>query len=544
MLVASLLSLALTLSFSTPQSPDASLGTVHFRTSCSAKVTDDFNHAVALLYSFEYEEAHDEFAAILKKDPQCAMAKWGEAMTYFHGLWGEYNPVKGSKAAAEARSIAAENPATTAEEKAFIAAISEVFSPDAIKRSERPDNKPNEQGYMAPDRTAEVAYKNKMAELHRAFPDDDEATVFYALALNIAASHTDKTHPLLHQCTALLNPLFKKYPNHPGIAHYLIHCNDNPEMATDGLEAARKYAQIAPASAHATHMPSHIFAQLGLWDEMIASNRTSLHAAEADNRASPCQKVGNTLHSMYYLMFALLQEGKLHEAQNVLAQAANVTSKVPGGDKCDDGDSLHIAGYTMETGEWTRAKNINVEADAYGLLPGMLWMAKGIGAARTNNLAVAKAVEAELIKARDLEAKHSHQAGNDSRPEAFRLAVAAWIAQASGDNSKGLQLMREAADMQDRLGGSNSTFKPLREMVGDMSLLSGKNEEALEAYVAVLASHPNRFDALFGAGSAAYALGNTSKARDYYSQLMKFANGGERPELQTVRDRLELKTGE
>ncbi len=544
MLAASLLVLSLTLSSPTPQEPGASLGTVNFQTSCSAKGTDDFNHAVALLYSFEYEEAHDEFVAISKKEPQCAMARWGEAMTYFHGLWGEYNPAEGSKASAEARAIAASNPTTTAEEKAFIAAISELFSPAAIKDAERPDNKPNEQGYMEPSHAAEVAYKDKMKELHLAFPSDDEATVLYALALNIAATPTDKAHPLLHECTALLNPLFKKHPTHPGIAHYLIHCNDNPEMAKDGLEAARQYAQIAPASAHATHMPSHIFAQLGLWDEMIASNRTSLHAAEADHRASPCQKVGNTLHAMYYLMFALLQEGKVHEAQSVLAQAAKVTSEVPGGEKCDDDDSLLVAGYTMETGDWARAKNISFHADANKLVSGVTWMAKGIGSARTNNLAVAKTAEAQLTEARDMEAKHAHQAGSDSRPEAFRLAVAAWIAQASGDSSEGLKLIREAADMQDRLGGSPSVFKPLREMFADMCLLDGKNEEALKAYSAVLATHPNRFDTLYGAGSAAYALGEAGKARDYYSQLVKFANGEERPELQTARKRLKTQAGD
>lgn len=542
-MLATLLSLALTFSPATAQSSEASLGTVHFQTSCSTEVKADFNHAVALLYSFEYEEAHDEFAAISKKDPGCAMARWGEAMTFFHGLWGEYNPADGSKAAAEARAIADSNPSTTAEEKAFIAAISEIFTPAAIKDTERPDNKPNEQGYMQPSRAAEVAYKDKMAELHRAFPNDDEATVFYALALNIAASRTDKTHPLLHECTALLNPLFKKYPNHPGIAHYLIHCNDNPEMAKDGLEAARKYAQIAPASAHATHMPSHIFAQLGLWDEMIASNRTSLRAAEDDKRASPCEKVGNTLHSMYFLMFGLLQEGKVHEAQDVLADAAKLTTQVPGGDKCDDGDSLLLAGYALETSDWARARQITFAGDAYGLTAGIMWMAKGIGAARTGNLASAKQAEAQLAKARDMQAKQSHKPGSDSFPETLRLAVAAWIAQSAGNKADGLKLIREAADMEDRLGGGQSVFKPLREMVGDMSLLNGMNKEALEAYSAVLASHPNRFDALYGAGSAAYALGDADKGNEYYSQLLKLANGDERPELQTARKRLETRAG-
>lgn len=519
-------------------SPASDLGTVQFKTSCSPSVTADFDHAVALLHSFEYDESHDAFVAVSKKDPKCAMANWGEAMTYFHGLWGEHNATGGARAAQEAQKLAASNPATTAREKAYIAAVSEIFSDSAIKMSEREDNKPNSQGYSEPSHAAEVAYKDKMAELHGAYPDDVEATIFYALSLDIIADRADKQHPEQHACTALLNPLFKQFPNHPGIAHYLVHCNDNPEMAAEGLAAARKYAQIAPASAHATHMPSHIFAQLGLWDEMVASNRTSIRASEADVHASPCEKTGNTLHSMYYLTFALLQQGQLAEARKVMDSAKLVPSAVPGGDKCGEDDSLIMAGYIMETGDWKRAKDIQLEPSPYGQGSGIIWLVKGVGAARTGDMNGARQAQEQLAKMRDAQVKHSHHGSTDSGGETYRLTVAAWIAQESGKKEEAVHLMRQAADMQDRLGGSNSVFKPLREYLADMLLQDGNNKEAVANYSTVLKNHPNRFDSLYGAGTAAFSMGNDTEGRQYYSKLLSQTNGDERPELVTARKRI------
>jgi hypothetical protein len=532
------LPLALALATSAANPSPGDLGTVQFKTSCSPAVTTDFDHAVALLHSFEYDEARDAFVAVSKKDQKCAMAKWGEAMTYLHGLWGEYNASGGARATQEAQKLASSNPATTAREKAYIAAISEIFSDSAMKMSEREDNKPNSQGYSEPAHAPEVAYKDKMADLHRAYPDDVEATIFYALSLDIIADRANKKHPEEHECTALLNPLFTQFPNHPGIAHYLVHCNDNPEMAEEGLPAARKYAQIAPASAHATHMPSHIFAQLGLWDEMVASNRTSIRASETDVHASPCEKTGNTLHSMYYLMFALLQQGQLAEAQKVMASARRVPGEVQGGDKCGEDDSLIMAGYIMETGEWERARDIHLEPSPYGQIPGIIWMVKGVGAARAGDMTGARQAEEQLAKMRDSQAKHSHHGSTDTGGEAYRLTVAAWIAQASGKKEEAISLMRQAADMQDRLGGSPSVFKPFREYLADMLLLDGNNKESFVNYSAVLKYHPNRFDSLYGAGTAAFAMGNESEGRQYYSKLLSLTNGDQRSELVKARKRM------
>lgn len=530
--------LPLTLAFvaSPAQAPSAGLGSVQFTTSCSSAVAADFNHAVALLHSFEYDEARDAFAGVLKKDPQCAMAKWGEAMTHFHGLWGEYNAKEGSRAVQEAQKIAASSSQTTARERAYINAIGEIFNDAAIAQTQRGDNVPDAQGYSTPGREAEVAYMKKMADLHKAFPDDVEATIFYALSLNIAAKRTDKQHPELHECTALLNPLFIKYPNHPGIAHYLVHCNDNPEMAQEGLPAARKYAEIAPSSAHATHMPSHIFAQLGLWDEMVASNKRSLSASEADVLASPCQKAGNSLHAMYFLTFALLQKGRLGEARAVVDEALRLPKESAGVEHCSEESPLVLAGFVMETGLWEQAKDIKVAPNPNAYLQVLMWFVRGVGAAKTGDIASAREAESKLDM-RNSQDKPSHHGSSDSGPEVYRLGVAAWIAYTSGKKEDAFGLIKEAAEMQDRLGGTNAVFKSLRESYADMLLQEKRYQEALAQYSLVLVRQPNRFDALYGAGTAATATGD-KRGREYYQALLRQADGGERQELVTARKSL------
>jgi tetratricopeptide (TPR) repeat protein len=513
-------------------------GTVDFKTSCAPAVAAEFNHAVALLHSFEYDEARDVFTAVAKKDPKCAMAKWGEAMTYFHGLWGEYRAADGAKAAADARRLAASNTATTAREKAYIDAISEIFSDAAVKSTQRENNKPDEQGYSEFSDDAARDYAERMAAVHKANGDDDEATIFYALSLDVTAPRSDKTHANNRACTALLNPMLEKMPNHPGVAHYLIHCNDNPDMAKDGLVAARKYATIAPASAHATHMPAHIFSQLGLWDEVVESDKASVRAAEVDPHASVCEKVGHTLHAMHFLTFGLVQRGDLKEAREVVAHARKVPGQWPGGDKCNDYGDLPLAVYALETGDWGSVKTVKISDTGY---TDPLWLAKGVGAARTGDMATAKEAEAQFVKKRDSQGKHAHHAA-DSGPEAMRLVVAAWMTHESGKKHEGVDMMRKAADMQQRLGSSMSVFKPVREFLADMLLMDGRPQEALTEYQAVLEKHPRRFNATYGAGTAAFEAGDKEAAAKYYGELMKFAHGEERPEMATAKKRLSEQT--
>ena len=508
-------------------------GSVHFETSCAPAVGTDFNNAVAILHSFEFDEAHEAFADVARKDPTCAMALWGESMTDIHPLWGEYNASQGARESAAARKLAAENPKTTEREKAYIAAISEIFTEQAIASQH---DKPDALGFSAPSHDAEVKYSLRMADLHQQFPADREATIFYALSLATIARRADKAHTELHQCTALLNPLFAEMPNHPGVAHYIIHCNDNPEMAADGLDAARKYAQIAPSSSHATHMPAHIFAQLGLWDEMIASNELSIRAAEADTSASPCQKVGNTLHAMSFLVVALAETGRMSDARRVLENALTFKSSVPGSALCDNEANEVLAQYVVESGDWTWAKDIKIEGDPVAGRYANWWLAIGEAAARTGDTARANQALQALTAMHDAYASVSGHSSQNYY-EAVRLAVAGWMAQQAGQKTQAVLDMRQSADLVDQLGSDYPIDKPVREMLADLYLINGDAASALAEYKMVLLKRPNRFDSLYGAGSAAYAQGDTATASAYYKQLLTFAKGDERPGITIARTR-------
>jgi hypothetical protein len=438
--------------------------------------------------------------------------------------------------------VAADNPQTTEREKAYIAAISEIFSEDAIKRSQSFDNKPDLLGYSRPSAEAEAKYTQRMADLHTQFPADKEATIFYALALDVGAQRGDQTHADQRHCIALLAPLFAEMPDHPGVAHYIIHCSDNPEMAKGGLEAARKYAQIAPASAHATHMPSHIFAELGLWDEMAESNRVSLRAAEQDKDASPCETVGSALHAMSYLVIALAETGHLKEAQSVLERASKLKSSVPGADRCYDEANLVFAVYVLNTGDWDRAKNITLEGNPGPATSANLWLAVGIAAARRGDGARALEAEQNLAVLRDSGSKLHDQIPQNAM-EMFRLAVAGWTAEKEGRKAEAVHDLRESANLQGRLGLSYNTIKPMREMLADLLLMNGDAAQALVEYRAVLDHKMNRFDSLYGAGSSAFALGDIATTKVYYEQLLAIAKGEERPELVTARTRMTQNEG-
>ncbi len=512
-------------------------GTVHFETSCDPGVRSDFNSAVALLHSFEYDEARAAFEQVGKKDPQCAMVLWGVGMSYFHGLWSEYNPAAGTAAVVEAKRIAQANPRTTAREQAFIAALSEMFTDQATHIAQRDNNKPDGRGYLEPPREAEAKYTQRMAELHNAFPDDREATIFYALALNISAKRADNTHADLRQCTSLLNPLFAEMPNHPGIAHYIIHCNDNPEMASAGLDAARKYAQIAPASTHATHMPSHIFAQLGLWQEMVDSNIVSMHSAEEAPDHGSCEKVGNALHAMSFLVVALGETGQLAEAHRIVQHAHDIRTDAALGDRCDDDSKdLVLAAYIMETNDWARGKDIHVSGGANSPISGVMWMTAGVAAARIGDHARAAEAEKQLAALRDARAKLTGQS-SENASEALRLALAGVRAQQAGKQDQATDLLRKAADLQDKLGSNILIFKPAREMLADQLAAQGKHAEALAEYKAVLTRQPNRFDSLYGEGSMAFATGDDEHGKICFQKLLEFTRGDERPEMATIRKR-------
>jgi hypothetical protein len=280
------------------------IGSVHFDTSCTKAVETNFQQAVALLHSFQYEHARGRFEDIARREPTCAIAQWGIAMSHYHGLWDKGDMAAGRNALRQAQAVAAENSKTTAREKAYIEALAEIY---------REDGK---------DKTAHAqAFEQKMAAVQAAYPDDSEAAIFHALSLAITAAKTDKTFANQRKCGEILEPVFVRQPQHPGIAHYIIHCYDNPVLAEQGLGAARAYAKIAPASAHANHMPSHIFTRVGLWDESIASNlRSAELAAAAESTSANGEARDQRLHAMDYMEYAYLQSGRLQQAKAVLDQ--------------------------------------------------------------------------------------------------------------------------------------------------------------------------------------------------------------------------------
>ena len=491
------------------------LGTVDFANSCASAERSEFNHAVALLHSFEYDEARAGFAALAKKDPDCPMAQWGVAMTYVHGLWGEIDVTKGRTAATAAQKLASEDRRTTAREKAYIEAIAALYEGDQVKLNER---------------LKKLA--DKMAALHAAYSEDTEAAIFYALALDEAALPTDKTYANQRKCGEILEPLFRKLPSHPGIAHYLIHCYDNSALAAQGLEAARTYAKIAPDSAHAQHMPSHIFVLLGLWQETVESNITSVEAAEKDAAASECQRHGNQTHAMHFLQYGYLQQGKLKQAREVAVRSRNLP---PVGADCYSTPDYVAASFALDAHDWDLARQLEPSKKWHDPLT---WAAVGIGSARAGDLKRAREAEAHLQTVRDEMAKMSPY-GARNAIEIYRLEVAVWIAQSEGQHAEAAESMRAAADLGDEHGWPAWVAPLPREMLGDLLLEQKQPEAALEAYRRVLETEPRLFNPLYGAARAAEAVGDRQSANAYYRKVTEIASKGDRPEVEIVLKKVE-----
>jgi tetratricopeptide (TPR) repeat protein len=488
----------------------AAFGTVNFPTSCAPALRQDFNRAVALLHSFEYDTAREEFTKIADRDPGCAMARWGTAMTYFHGAWGQVDQEKGSKEAGRAREIAEKNPATTPRERQYIAAVSAIYSdPNATVL----------------DRAK--AFSTEMARLHEANPQDDEGSIFYALSLFVS-SGSDNTYANQAKCGEILQPLFHKLPNHPGVAHYLIHCYDNPALAQKGLSAAREYAKIAPDSAHATHMPSHIFVRLGLWQDTVQSNLASIEVAA--HEPGPCHGRNSQLHAMHFLQFAYLQLGQQAEARKVADEAL----ALPTDNGCASGEYI-AASYALQAHDWAAARRLNLEFKSDDLSgTQIIWTAVGIAAARNGDIKTAQRSADELAKLREAVMKKI-AAGANNPAEAAHLEVEAWIAQAQGDSAKALEQMRRADD----IGGYPSWAQPVpAEELGNLLMEQHHPAEALAAYRKALENTANLFNALYGAATAADAVGHHAAAREYSRKLIEIAGQGDRPEIALAKKKV------
>jgi tetratricopeptide (TPR) repeat protein len=489
------------------------LGTVSFANSCEPGVQSDFNHAVALLHSFEYDEARDAFLGVAKKDPSCAMAYWGAAMTHFHGLWGEVDVENGRKFSAQANEVAQANAKTTAREKAFIDAVSAIYTDSDVPINKRSKN-----------------FSDAMAQVHAANPSDDEATVFYALSLDESAGR-DPSYANQRKCGELLDPLFRKLPTHPGVTHYLIHCYDNAALASKGIDAARNYAKIAADSAHATHMPSHIFVRLGMWPDTVESNLLSLNAAERDKAASACQSRGNGLHAMHFLQFAYLQMGQQKDAKHVAERALNL----PELKDCGSGEYV-AASYALDATDWEMANRLPFgDGGKWTLMSNrddeITLMAIGLGAARTGNIARAQQAEQGLEKWRD----DASKARGTPCCDGPRLVVAAWLAEAQQDHEKALELMRSAVEKGMIADEMTWVHPPSSEQLGDLLMQQHKPAEALAAYRKALEGTPNLFNALYGSARAAGEAGDAAAAASYYRKLAEVASKGDRPEVEIAR---------
>jgi len=500
---------------------DEELGSIHFSTSCAKSIEPGFNQAVALLHSFQYEDSRRAFEAISDQDPACAMAQWGVAMSYYHGLWHNGDTSAGRKAWQRAAEIARTNPKTTAREKAYIDALGEIYREDG-------------NGDDAHGR----AFEQKMGAVAANNPDDNEAAIFHALAVDITAPKTDKTFSHQRQCGEILEPIFEKQPHHPGVAHYLIHCYDNPVLAEKGLNAARAYAKIAPASAHANHMPSHIFTRVGSWEESISSNQRSADlAAHAEKTSKNGEARDQRLHALDYLEYAYLQDGRVKSAESVL-QEMNALPAVPGLTLTGNYATAAIpARFAMELAHWKEASELQSQGDSTTSAQAITWMAVGVGSARSNQPERAAYAEQKLAALRDATTKQNN-AYWSSQVEVQRQEVAGWIAEEGGKHQEGLSLMRSAADLEESMDKDAVTpgaITPAREMLADI-LLAGKNPQAaLVEYQAVLKIAPKRFNALYGAARAAEASGNDTVATQYFRELVQISVGDERPELSEAR---------
>ncbi len=507
------------------------LGTVRFATSCAPAVQPKFDRAVALLHSFHLDAAVGAFTEVAAADPACGMAHWGVAMAWLgNPLAGPPN-ARGMKEGSAAVEKAKAAGAKTDREREYIAAI-EIFYKDA----DRVDH-----------RTRAVAYERAMEQLAARYPTDREAAVFYALALNITLDPNDKTYANQLKAAGILEKVFAEQPQHPGVAHYLIHSYDFPPIAAKGLPAAKRYASIAPAAPHALHMPSHIFTRVGSWQESIETNRASAKAA-AETLAAGGSQTGlrsyEGLHAYDYMMYAYLQLGRDREAR-ALVEEVTSTRKL---------NVDHFAGafalaaiparYALERGQWADAAALTPTPSdlAWNRFPqaeSIVWFARGLGAARSGSPARAREDLARIETLRDtLTTAKSLYWANQS--EVQRLAVAAWIARAEGRNEEALSLMRAAADAEDATEKHPVTpgsIKPARELLGEMLIDLAQPAAALKEFEASHRVEPNRFQGLYGAARAAELAGDRETARLYYAGLVTLGKGadGDRPEMKKAK---------
>ncbi|HEV8149545.1 MAG TPA: hypothetical protein VGP61_05110 [Gemmatimonadales bacterium] len=499
------------------------LGTVHFTTSCNATVQPGFSRSVALLHSFAFAQAVDGFSAVLRADPRCAMAYWGLALS----AWG--NPFAAglkSKAQLERGLAAVTHARTTGEptprERGYIEAAGRLY----------------EHADSLSQRSRLLAYRDAMAELVAREPGDTEAVIFHALALTISADPADKSYASQLAAGATLERLFAVLPEHPGLAHYIIHSYDVPALANRALGAAQRYARIAPEVSHALHMPSHTYTRVGAWQESVASNTAS--AAVARREASTAEE----LHADDYRTYAYLQLGQDHAAEQIVAalpeeaRRLDPNAVMTGAPAAAGYYAIAAipARYALERGEWQAAARLELRPSPVPFADAVTQFARALGAARSGDTARARTALRELQRLRERLAQSSEDYWSE-QVEIQRRAGTAWLAFAQGRHAAALDTMRAAAEQEGATEKNAITPGPLapsRELLGEMLLASHQPADALAAFEATLVHEPNRFRALAGAARAARESGDSGKALTYYRELLQLgthADGPLRPEL-------------
>src|SRR5216117_3499751 len=519
-------------------------GKVEFPISCASSVQSEFSRGVALLHSFFYEEARRVFTSVAERDPKCAMAQWGIAMTWWHPIWTPPTPneMSAGKAAIE-KAMAMKG--VTDRERGFITALNVYYNtPDSSAAA------PVGQSCHGPvgphDRV--VAYEKAMRELRDKYPDDFEVQTFYAFAVLATGYATPNDTSLSKQLEAasILEKLWKQNANHPGVVHYLIHSYDYPQFAKRGLTAAQTYDSIAPWVPHALHMPSHIFTRLGMWDESIAANRASAEASRAyaamrHREASEAEE----LHALDYMAYSYLQEAQDAEAKKIVEIAAKVRNTNP---ELEFSAAYALAAiptrYAFERNDWAAAAALTVPNlphwSSFPFMEALIEYGHALGRAHTGDLDGARKAIARMRELRD--------ATKDRKFDYFKnhldlqmQADSAWVAASEGKKNEAIEMLRRAADAEDILGKhpvSPGAFVPVREQLGSMLLEVGQAKEAQREFEAALKVYPGRFRGLYGAARAAEQIGDKKNASRYYAKLAAQTSkaGGSRDELNHVRE--------
>jgi hypothetical protein len=485
--------------------PASELGQVHFQVSCNPLAQTRFNTAAALLYSFYWDHIDGAVADVLAADPSCAMAHWVKAVASLDNALGAPPTPKQEKEGEDAVERAKQLGATTSRERDYIAAVEVVFKDhDTV-----------------PFKTRAKAYEGALEQLHTRYPEDSEAAVLYAHWLQVTADRNDQTFTQQLKSAAILQKVFAAQPQHPGAAHFLIHAYDFTAIAAQGLDAARRYASIAPDSPHALHMPSHIFSRVGAWQDSIDTNIRSRSAAKLDQ---------DVFHALDYMVFASLQLGRDDDARRLVESARAIEKPNQSARQIAYAGAAMPARFALERGDWAQAAQLsltptraNFDWSPFPEGEAVNAYARGLGAARRDDVRAAKAelVRLTALRATMVEQKKDYWVGEAN----VQIdALNAWISRAEGKNEQALQLMREAADREDKMEKHimmPGWLIPVREMLGEMLLDLKQPALALAAFEQSLRTDPNRFRNVYGAARAAELAGERDKARTFYTKLLE-----------------------